>query len=194
MKISTPLYMQRPITKLTFTNDQNLEVELKHEGNFFNIQELSALTFILHEVPCQQRGLQVLCAIWHLHHTYDPRQGVSAQFFSFFDKLTTLLHTVKTLDIPEEFETYNKVLIQKLHWIHDLYLKIATSEDFSIGNKIFSLKKLLPMKKRRLVKTIDKLIQQAEKAGIIASNEMICEQSRVLSRTYGISFSVEPCY
>ena len=181
-------------TKLTFHNDENLEVELSHEGNFFNIQELSILSLILHNVPSNERGLKAFCNAWHLHKKYDYQKGISQEFFGFYDQVTNLLQNMQPLQVPEEFERYFQLIITKLRWVQQLYLKIATLENISIGKTTFKTKKLATMKKRRLEKTVNKLIATAEREGIIASDEILCRKSEILTKTFHISFCVEPCY
>lgn len=184
---------KKPVARLTFQNCENLDVELKHAGNFFNVKELNSLTLVL-DIPCSQRGLRALSACWNLHHTYDLYKGLAEQFFDFVEKIDDLTKEIKDRDFPEEFHTYIAALLTKLAWTRELYLKIATLKDIDTGLSVFKSRKFIGMKNRRLVKTVNKLIAQAEKTGLVASNAAIYQQSNTLTRTYHISFSVEPNY
>lgn len=195
MDIITSYHKSRSFqTKLTFPNSDNLEVELIHKGSFFNIQELSALSLILHNVPCNERGLKAFCNAWHLHENYEYGKGISQEFFGFYDQVTKLIDTMQPLEVPEEFETYFQLVMTKLKWVQQLYLKIATLEDMQIGKTVYKTKKLATMKKRRLAKTVNKLIALAEKEGLISSDANLCRKSEILTKTFHISFCVEPCY
>ena len=192
MDISTHTSGSAFQTKLSFRNDENLEVELNHTGNFFNIQELSVLSFILHNVPSNERGFNAFRNAWHLHQQYDYQRGISQEFFGFHDQVTQLREDLQSLRVPEEFDRYYKLILTKLDWIQQFYLKIATLENISIGRTLFKAKKLATMKKRRLEKTVNKLIALAEKEGIIASDETLCRKSEILTNTFHISFCVLP--
>lgn len=184
----------KPVTRLTFNSDQGLEVELKHKGAFFNIHELNALTLVLGDVPCQERGLKALCNCWQQHQQYNMNLGFAEQFFAYVKNIDEVVAKIQSLSFPLEFHDYVKNLLEKLAWAKSLYLQIACLEEVTMGNQQLSSTKLLKMKPRKVIKSIDKLVQQAEKQVLVTSDWLLYKQSQILSSTFYISFSVEPCY
>ncbi|WP_299462082.1 hypothetical protein [uncultured Microscilla sp.] len=182
---------QKPVTRVRFNNFENLEVELKHEGAFFNINELNALTTILSDVPCQERGFRALCNCWQQHQQYNLKQGFAEQFFDYVKTIDEVLEKVNALRFPEEFEEYITDVLAKLQWTKSLYLGIASHKESCVGQHCLNPQKLLKMRPRRLIRHINKFIQNAEKTTLIHSDWFLYQQSTMLARTYNISFSVE---
>lgn len=185
---------QKPVTRITFNNDQNLEVELKHQGAYFNINELNALTLILSNVPCQNRGLNALCSYWKQHQQYNLQCGFAEQFFAYVKNIDDVIDRIDSLKFPLEFQDYVQHVLAKLEWAKSLYLGIAHLEEVAIGQQKISPYKLLRMKPRKMVKHLDKLIQYAESKALVTTDWRLCKQSQILCSTFYISFSVEPCY
>lgn len=184
----------KPVTRLTFNNDQGLEVELKHKGAFFNIHELNALTLVLGDVPCQDRGLNALCNCWRQHQQYHLNLGFAEQFFAYVKNIDEVVDKIQSLNFPLEFHDYVGNLLEKLAWAKSLYLQIACLEEVTMGDQQLSSTKLLKMKPRKVIKNIDKLVQHAEKQALVTADWLLYKQSQILSSTFYISFSVEPCY